>query len=108
MKSCFQGRLRVNHLEVEYFLFQFDQSEKQIEFLKMMPKKSSLQVITHSILDDYTVTDKVLGLGINGKVVECFHRATGQKFALKVGDNLFQINQVFKKIFISQTIVGIV
>jgi hypothetical protein len=52
----------------------------------MMAKKSStgLQVIVHSILDDYTVTDKVLGLGINGKVVECCHRISGHKYALKV------------------------
>ena len=27
---------------------------------------------------------KVLGIGINGKVVECQRRATGEKFALKV------------------------
>lgn len=49
-----------------------------------MAKKGQLQVQTNSILDDYTVTDRVLGLGINGKVVECFHRASGQKYALKV------------------------
>lgn len=27
---------------------------------------------------------KVLGVGINGKVVECEHRSTGKKFALKI------------------------
>lgn len=27
---------------------------------------------------------KVLGVGINGKVVECEHRITGEKYALKV------------------------
>lgn len=36
------------------------------------------------IIDEYSITDKVLGLGINGKVVECYDRATGNKFALKV------------------------
>ncbi|XP_054721101.1 MAP kinase-activated protein kinase 2-like [Uloborus diversus] len=33
---------------------------------------------------DYTITDTVLGLGINGKVVECYDRKTRQKYALKV------------------------
>ncbi|GAB1609964.1 MAP kinase-activated protein kinase 2-like [Argonauta hians] len=36
------------------------------------------------IADDYTITDKVLGLGINGKVLECCHRKTREKYALKV------------------------
>jgi serine/threonine protein kinase len=36
------------------------------------------------ITDEFTVTDKVLGLGINGKVVECYDRAQGNKYALKV------------------------
>ncbi|CAL1290752.1 unnamed protein product [Larinioides sclopetarius] len=37
-----------------------------------------------SIMQDYSITDNVLGLGINGKVVECYDRKTGQKYALKV------------------------
>lgn len=36
------------------------------------------------ITEDYEITKQVLGLGINGKVVECFNRATKEKFALKV------------------------
>jgi len=36
------------------------------------------------ITDDYIVSRQVLGLGINGKVVECFKRDTGEKYALKV------------------------
>lgn len=36
------------------------------------------------IIADYTISDKVLGLGINGKVVECFDKKTGLKYALKV------------------------
>uniref|UniRef100_A0A0L8GF58 non-specific serine/threonine protein kinase n=1 Tax=Octopus bimaculoides TaxID=37653 RepID=A0A0L8GF58_OCTBM len=36
------------------------------------------------ISDDYKITDKVLGLGINGKVLECYHRKTWEKYALKV------------------------
>ena len=37
------------------------------------------------ISDDYRLTGSVLGLGINGKVHECYHRVSQQKFALKVG-----------------------
>lgn len=36
------------------------------------------------ITDDYEITKQVLGLGINGKVVECFSRASKEKFALKI------------------------
>lgn len=38
------------------------------------------------ISEDYIVSRQVLGLGINGKVVECFKRDTGEKYALKVGE----------------------
>ena len=36
------------------------------------------------ISDDYRLTGSVLGLGINGKVHECYHRQSQEKFALKV------------------------
>lgn len=36
------------------------------------------------ITDDYEISNTVLGLGINGKVVQCFHRQSGQIYALKV------------------------
>lgn len=36
------------------------------------------------ITQDYKISDTVLGLGINGKVVECVKKSNGQKFALKV------------------------
>ncbi|ESN90587.1 hypothetical protein HELRODRAFT_108666 [Helobdella robusta] len=39
---------------------------------------------TNSLSDDYKVLSKVLGLGINGKVVECISRSSGQVYALKV------------------------
>jgi len=47
-------------------------------------KKSNLKSKSTSILDEYSVTNKVLGLGINGKVVECYRKDTGLKYALKV------------------------
>lgn len=44
---------------------------------------------TAPITEDYEISNTVLGLGINGKVVECTSRTNGQKYALKVlHDNL--------------------
>lgn len=47
--------------------------------------KSSLQIKKNAIIDDYKVTTQVLGLGINGKVLQIFNKRTQEKFALKVG-----------------------
>uniref|UniRef100_F6UZ64 non-specific serine/threonine protein kinase n=1 Tax=Monodelphis domestica TaxID=13616 RepID=F6UZ64_MONDO len=46
--------------------------------------KSSLQIKKNAITDDYKVTSQVLGLGINGKVLQIFNKKTGEKFALKM------------------------
>jgi len=43
------------------------------------------------ITDDYFISDKVLGLGINGKVVECIHKHSQNKYALKVSFILLSI-----------------
>ena len=43
----------------------------------LQPKKSP-------ITDDYELSNKVLGLGINGKVVVCQNKASNRKCALKV------------------------
>lgn len=43
----------------------------------MNPKKTP-------VADEYRITGTVLGLGINGKVIECFSKKTGGKCALKV------------------------
>ncbi|XP_038067283.1 MAP kinase-activated protein kinase 2-like isoform X1 [Patiria miniata] len=45
--------------------------------LSYTPKK-------HAITEDYEITKKVLGLGINGKVLECHNKQSGHKYALKV------------------------
>ena len=45
----------------------------------------TLQPKKNPVTDDYRLTNQVLGLGINGKVVECFSKANGRKLALKVG-----------------------
>lgn len=42
------------------------------------------QAKTTPLVDDYEISNKVLGLGINGKVVQCGNRKTKQKYALKV------------------------
>ncbi|XP_017771520.1 PREDICTED: MAP kinase-activated protein kinase 2 isoform X2 [Nicrophorus vespilloides] len=39
---------------------------------------------TTPISVDYEISNNVLGLGINGKVVECFSKKTKEKYALKV------------------------
>ncbi len=52
------------------------------QFLSFRP---SLQIKKNAITDDYKVTSQVLGLGINGKVLEIFQKKTGDKYALKVG-----------------------
>lgn len=36
------------------------------------------------ITDDYEISNNVLGLGINGKVVECIRKSNSTKYALKV------------------------
>ncbi|XP_021517712.1 MAP kinase-activated protein kinase 3 [Meriones unguiculatus] len=38
----------------------------------------------YAVTDDYQLSKQVLGLGVNGKVLECYHRRTGQKCALKL------------------------
>lgn len=38
------------------------------------------------ITNDYSISQRVLGVGINGKVLECTDRSSGNKYALKVND----------------------
>lgn len=47
-------------------------------------KRAPLVPKKRQIIQDYSITDNVLGLGINGKVVECFDRTTNMKYAIKV------------------------
>ena len=51
--------------------------------------RGSMTVKNNPITDVYKISSTVLGLGINGKVVECFDTA-GEKYALKV-----RINQLY-------------
>ncbi|XP_034733308.1 MAP kinase-activated protein kinase 2-like isoform X1 [Etheostoma cragini] len=43
-----------------------------------------LQIKRNVITDDYTVTRQVLGMGINGRVLEIFQKESGEKYALKM------------------------
>lgn len=42
------------------------------------------QTKKNMVTDDYRLSNNVLGLGINGKVLECYSKADGRKYALKV------------------------
>jgi len=55
----------------------------------LQPKKSP-------ITDDYELSNKVLGLGINGKVVVCHSKADNRKCALKVTCFCFYFIQGWK------------
>lgn len=52
--------------------------------LKMTNASPALTPKSHNITDDYEISNTVLGLGINGKVVECTNKKNMQKYALKV------------------------
>ncbi|XP_007888632.2 MAP kinase-activated protein kinase 2 [Callorhinchus milii] len=42
------------------------------------------EIRRHSITDDYRVSTRVLGLGVNGRVLECVSKKSGLKCALKI------------------------
>eukprot|EP00124_Ichthyophonus_hoferi_P003769 Ihof_evm6s351 gene=Ihof_evmTU6s351 len=44
---------------------------------RLIPKR-------HSILDDYMIPGKTLGVGVNGKVKLCMNKKTGRRYALKI------------------------
>ncbi|KAM9408500.1 MAP kinase-activated protein kinase 3 isoform 2-T2 [Pholidichthys leucotaenia] len=49
-----------------------------------VPVCPKLEIKRNAVTDDYKISTHVLGLGINGKVLECFSKKTGQKCALKI------------------------
>ena len=55
--------------------------------------RSSLETKKTPITDDYQISHNVLGLGINGKVVEVKNKKEGHKYALKV--SIARITQFF-------------
>ncbi|EDV92274.1 GH24824 [Drosophila grimshawi] len=50
----------------------------------MLSLQNQRQPKTSPLVDDYEISDTVLGLGINGKVVQCTNRRTRHNYALKV------------------------
>uniref|UniRef100_G3MT13 non-specific serine/threonine protein kinase n=1 Tax=Amblyomma maculatum TaxID=34609 RepID=G3MT13_AMBMU len=54
------------------------------DFAKLGNARPPLHPKSSPITQDYSISDHVLGLGINGKVVQCHDKAKGSKFALKV------------------------
>ncbi|KAG7493164.1 MAP kinase-activated protein kinase 2-like [Solea senegalensis] len=49
-----------------------------------LPVYPKLEIKRNAVTDDYKISSQVLGLGINGKVLECFNKKTGAKCALKI------------------------
>ncbi|CAB1353554.1 unnamed protein product [Coregonus sp. 'balchen'] len=49
-----------------------------------MPVYPKLEIKRNAVTDEYKISNQVLGLGINGKVLECTNKKTGEKCALKI------------------------
>lgn len=49
-----------------------------------LPAYPKLEIKRNAVTDDYKISGQVLGLGINGKVLQCYSKKTGEKCALKV------------------------
>ncbi|XP_036387215.1 MAP kinase-activated protein kinase 3 [Megalops cyprinoides] len=49
-----------------------------------MPGCAKPEFKRNAVTDDYKISSQVLGLGINGKVLECYNKKTGEKCALKI------------------------
>ncbi|XP_058856025.1 MAP kinase-activated protein kinase 2-like isoform X2 [Acipenser ruthenus] len=49
-----------------------------------LPNYPKLEIKKNAVTDDFKVSSRVLGLGINGKVLECYSKKTGEKCALKI------------------------
>lgn len=49
-----------------------------------LPAHPRLDIKRNAVTDDYKISTQVLGLGINGKVLQCYSKKTGAKCALKV------------------------
>lgn len=74
-----------------------NQQQQQVPNLNSAPfppffvkPHNPLQIKKNAITDDYKVTNQVLGMGINGKVLEIFQKGSGDKYALKV--NVFCVS----------------
>lgn len=66
----------------DYELKQEQEVRKKITMDQSLGGRLSPKVTP--ITDDYEISNTVLGLGINGKVVQCYDKITREKYALKV------------------------
>lgn len=70
------------------------------------PGFPKLELKRNAVTDDYKISSQVLGLGINGKVLECFNKKTGDKCALKVTDTLIlglqHVNKGSRNVYIEK------
>ncbi|EGI59631.1 MAP kinase-activated protein kinase 2 [Acromyrmex echinatior] len=58
------------------------------------PLNNRLSPKATPITDDYEISNHVLGLGINGKVVQCYDKNTRQKYALKFEETPSLIREI--------------
>lgn len=61
-----------------------DKFVKPPDFMARVASQKALVPRKEAITERYTVKHKVLGLGVNGKVLECIFNQTGEKRALKI------------------------
>ncbi|KAM3848599.1 MAP kinase-activated protein kinase 3 isoform 2-T3 [Vipera latastei] len=61
-----------------------DDSKSNTRLLPSLAAAVKGEIKKYAVTDDYKISKRVLGLGINGKVLECFHKVTGRKCALKL------------------------
>ncbi|XP_053171763.1 MAP kinase-activated protein kinase 2-like isoform X1 [Scomber japonicus] len=84
-----QGEQSVNQITAQHGTARHSDSSSQgssldSDLTDQPPAYSKLEFRRHAVTDDYKITAQVLGLGINGKVLECYCKKTGEKCALKV------------------------
>ncbi|CAI5441814.1 unnamed protein product [Caenorhabditis angaria] len=64
------------------------QNPKETQEQGQRQPKTSLTVSfpyhTHQITEDYTISAEIIGIGESGKVMACYKKVSGEKFALKV------------------------
>lgn len=67
-------------------VFPNQQQQQQQQALQHLQfhARPALQIKKNAITDDYKITNQVLGLGINGRVLEIVQKKNGEKYALKV------------------------
>jgi hypothetical protein len=63
-----------------------------------VPKQVLLKPKTNPIYEDYIISKQVLGLGISGKVLQCIHKETKVRYALKVKNKRIKQQKLRKNV----------